>query len=597
MQPGYTNTEQWHRRAVTPRGFKKMQLLAQEWTIMSPRTPRKPTRESPRVAKIVTTLKTPEEVKDETLRFAAYISESQEWAFSGDLGWPEHKVHIRKLLLTYHLDGTIQVTEEKTCNSGVAGGQFFSRGVPPEPIKEEDLRVGQEVKFLGQTFYIVDCDEKTRSYYAKKGTPQPPGVPYPSALPLEYHAEHATGLLGKPNDQARYGRYGGKEVFRKSQNFPERKLQYDKERLFFKTNGEVLKFKVLWDDPAPGGRSHTYVLAFHLASNQAEFIESGSEPPPKLPQDEDALAPPSGKNQNEKGGPHLLSKTRLLLNWYDVTKLGADPQYAVPATFKVGATIDVFNRSIKIIDCSPFTRHWYQTNLGIQQPFLEKKKSNQLEDQEANQVPEEDDEDRNPLLLGNPKQKKRNAERLDVRRRLQLCDKVVRFRLAQVATKPSDAPRTFVATFFLADNAIQIFEDQIVNSGILGGAFLKRSKVKHVTATGLRYLRPSDLYLDAVLEFSKNNKMRIAEIDAASLKTMADLPHLFPFASPSSCLAKLSQTNWSDLRNLLRSVSPESPTSDVLKNLLTAHERLTLASAYPTRADLANALLGPLCDL
>ena len=144
------------------------------------------------------------------LRFAAYFTESTEWAFSGELGTPKDRgVQVRKCLLLYHLeDGTVEVLEERTSNSGVAGGRFFNRAPPssagmgwraqPAPGSAslpdgapldgpEGLEVGGELVFLGQTFSIVDADGFTRDWYLTNlQKTQPPPVAYPRTTPREW---------------------------------------------------------------------------------------------------------------------------------------------------------------------------------------------------------------------------------------------------------------------------------------------------------------------------------------------------------------------------------------------------------------------------
>ena len=303
----------WYSRAATPGGFNKTQVLAQEWTMAHPsggenraatakgsprcasllgasaaaggdapgspaaspakpssprpssRSPRRPgSRSAGRgpvdedaaftseaTAAFAPSSLAPME-RPGVLRFAAYFTESTEWAFSGELGKPSDRgVQVRKCFVLFHLeDGTVEVLEERTSNSGVAGGRFFNRAPPgaagmgwktqpapgvgaPSTAGPEGLEVGGELVFLGQTFYLVDADGFTRDWYARVfGKTQPPAVDYPVATPREYHAEHATGL-GKAAGGVAYGKGGGFEVFRKSPEAGVRKQQMNKERQFF----------------------------------------------------------------------------------------------------------------------------------------------------------------------------------------------------------------------------------------------------------------------------------------------------------------------------------------------------------------------------
>jgi hypothetical protein len=45
---------------------------------------------------------------------------------------------------------------------------------------------------------------------------------------------------------------------------------------------------------------------------------------------------------------------------------------------------------------------------------------------------------------------------------------------------PTDLARRFVLSYFMMDDSVQIFEQPVRNSGIAGGKFLERQKVRLV---------------------------------------------------------------------------------------------------------------------
>ena len=60
-------------------------------------------------------------------------------------------------------------------------------------------------------------------------------------------------------------------------------------------------------------------------------------------------------------------------------------------------------------------------------------------------------------------------------------DKLILRFLAKLSTKElEDVDRRFLKSFFLADDAIQVYEMKNRNSGIWEGKFLERSKYKNV---------------------------------------------------------------------------------------------------------------------
>lgn len=56
---------------------------------------------------------------------------------------------------------------------------------------------------------------------------------------------------------------------------------------------------------------------------------------------------------------------------------------------------------------------------------------------------------------------------------------------------PADTARQFVLSYFLADDTLSVFEPPVRNSGIVGGRFLERIHLPHVT--------PKDLFVGARL--------------------------------------------------------------------------------------------------
>jgi len=55
---------------------------------------------------------------------------------------------------------------------------------------------------------------------------------------------------------------------------------------------------------------------------------------------------------------------------------------------------------------------------------------------------------------------------------------VLRFMARLNTTRPIDMDRRFIISYFLSDDTILVFEPQQRNSGILGGKFLERRRIK-----------------------------------------------------------------------------------------------------------------------
>lgn len=551
------------------------------------------------------------------LRFAAYSSEAIETSSSS----AETSDNIRKFFILYHLeDDTVEVVEERVMNSGQTGGIFFSRAAI-DGVEPKRLLVGGTLQIIGRDFHLVDADGFTRRFFEQElHVKQPEFTGYPASCPEEYRAEHAT-RMGKPNGQVAYGKSGGHEVFRKSEGTCARRGQMQKERQFYSTSGEVLVFVVVWKDESPGGEEHEYTLNFNLSTMLVELFSS----------------PQQGYDRFV----HLLANQRLPLNW-DEARLdnNVEVKFAEPKDIYVGATLRVFNRTLHVVDCSEFTRQWYKQTLDYEmQPSKQTKLVTALAAEAAftagaaggsprsgacpplrkqplkkKQViaAEEDCRAVNPFCSNEGPKKSSATKHIESERKSKFVDKVIRCRLRQVVTdairtrSPGIAraldsmPRTFVMTYFLADDELSIFEEHVVNSGVLGGAFLKRGKYDVIVEEEeegklpvQRAVQPCDIRLGSVLKFSANNCLEVAEVDDASLKTMAAHPEIFPFADENKILAKLKQAKESIVSSRDLKLDDDALIDTILKRSgLGDHERLTILKSerYKNQAALLQAL-------
>jgi len=643
LLPGLTpRGDQWYARASRG-GFNKAQVLEQEWQTGRPRTssaygsPRKPSREAalegagarPTAAAgdlaLSTSPRPPSQgstrsrgrpttatqhynarvaaaaddsppmsetraafgadaVRDVerpgVLRFAAYFTQAAVFA-GGASGAPPQ---VRKCFILYHLeDDTVEVAEERSVNSGIAGGRFYNRAPPSQAgggwradppaslgfgpsggdaAGPDRLAVGGELHFLGQRFQLVDADGFTRDWYAAVlGVRQPDAVGWPAGAPQEYHAEHATGLNARPGLAS--GRATGASVPRKSVDVVAKKSQMSKERQFFSHDvSEVLKFEAAWDDEAPGGQRHLFTLSFFLADNCAEIT----------------MVPQPGYDPFR----HLLARQPLPLNW-DAAQLGAAARFAAVDDLVIGMEITVYNRKLRLFDCSEFTRQWYVKHLRLEQPpriELDAKGANASPRGAAFSTkshgkkslihgfyrPEdgiddgasggfivgEDDGGVAGRRAGQPRDLAREARvaNKQIRVRLELCDRGGSPKLltaqhgAQSVLNPPEPPRTFILTYRLDDDSLAIYEEHVQNSGVLGGTFLKRGHYKTLPMNGgpPRNFVPADFFTGNILAFSQHNLMRVVEVDGASLKTMADFSNEFPFSDAQKVLQKVLAT-------------------------------------------------------
>lgn len=55
---------------------------------------------------------------------------------------------------------------------------------------------------------------------------------------------------------------------------------------------------------------------------------------------------------------------------------------------------------------------------------------------------------------------------------------MLRFMARMNTSRPIDMDRRFIISYFLSDDTLLVFEPQQRNSGILGGKFLERGRIK-----------------------------------------------------------------------------------------------------------------------
>ena len=220
-----------------------------------------------------------------------------------------------------------------------------------------------------------------------------------------------------------------------------------------------------------------------------------------------------------------------------------------------------------MVDCTQFTRNWYREALGVvQPPSQHTPKPPPSRGGAAKKSPKKPVDDGAPSFTASAFCDEEHGyatstmhgysgKQCDWDRELKVQDKTIRCRLVPVrpdgTTKPrshasanaiEEPRRTFILTYFLPDNTLSIFEEHVNNSGVIGGAFLKRGKYKVPDEAGsgaMRYFSPTDFYLGALVKLSAHNVMKVIEVDGASLKTMAEMADEFPFSDPAKVVPKL----------------------------------------------------------
>merc|ERR1712159_448473 len=114
--------------------------------------------------------------------------------------------------------------------------------------------------------------------------------------------------------------------------------------------------------------------------------------------------------------------------------------------------------------------------------------------------------------------------------------KILRF-VAQVDTRaPEDRERLFIVSYYLADDTVSVYEPPARNSGIMGGKWMERSRVKNPNSTDGEMYKAKDMAVGAMLEFRKHRFVLI-EADEYTLNYMENKK--FPSSDVTAIVEKM----------------------------------------------------------
>jgi len=330
----------------------------------------------------------------------------------------------------------------------------------------------------GRALSVVDCDQFTRDFYAENKQPQ------------QSNTAHMV-----PNDPYFMRRKAAEEKM-------SLKVPDDRRQRFIAFNRKVLRFYCQWDDRAAiYGERRPYILHFYLEDDTIEICEV------RLPND--------GRDQFSK----LLRRQKLPVDTQSALQdIGSGPaRFYTDANLRVGERISVFGRPFLIYDCDDFTRHHLSTKFGLDQiPDLTDRIRTPFVAMPEREVPppmgigsEEDSlASLNSLI---PKPPRRDEAKL-----MNYAGKALRFLACMhEAPAPEDEGRKFILGYWLADDAISIFEPPAQNSGIVGGKFLERS-VRNNPDTGKKFTF-KDFFIGAIIKVNCYN-FKILDVDNFSKK-------------------------------------------------------------------------------
>ncbi|XP_034279763.1 EF-hand domain-containing family member C2 [Pantherophis guttatus] len=513
---------------------------------------------------------------------------------------------IRHCKIYFYLeDDTIQVVEPQVKNSGILQGTLLRRHRIPLPPPNEDqfytvdyFNLDTDVIFYDQRYKIIDCDQFTKNFLRKMGVKVNP--------PLE-----------RPDDPYTKGRQKLIDSMTPLRPYE----RFDTLRQFLEHEGHVLRFYGVWDDTETMfGDIREVVLHYFLADDTIEIKEviplnSGRDAVPlflnrqKLPK-----FAPVGIYQpgtitdrtvlNVFGGL-VGNKGRYIL---DNRKTGAVYQeFYKDCDLRIGATINVWGRKIILCDCDEFSKEYYKTKYGVKDftpvPY---KTAPSLKIERV--IPpysgfgsEEDSLCSCLSLLPKPPQK--DFKKFMEKDRQGLESNILRFLAQYITSDPIAKDRKFIISYFLSDDTISVFEPPQRNTGVIGGKFLERSRIKKpgqelYKSEPSEYYTAKDLFVGAKVCFH-GHVLLLVDADEYAFNYMEKHANEYAMANINVILNKLKvigEPRSREIKQIFAAADPQSTYMidydefrNVLLNIsdgkLSEHEIMTIGRYYSVREE------------
>jgi hypothetical protein len=129
----------------------------------------------------------------------------------------------------------------------------------------------------------------------------------------------------------------------------------------------------------------------------------------------------------------------------------------------------------------------------------------------------------------------------DTKRSMENSTKQLKYQLSFSSADSANSVRRFVLTYFMADGTLSIFEPAQRNSGIVGGKFLNKQRVKKTGPDGRQTnqdLTAADIYVGADIVIN-NHRFKVLGTDERSMELMESEPETFPLSNVPAILTKV----------------------------------------------------------
>jgi len=197
------------------------------------------------------------------------------------------------------------------------------------------------------------------------------------------------------------------------------------------------------------------------------------------------------------------------------------------ADFSVGKQVSINGCNFLIYGCDEFTRDYYDKVYGVQFEDIPVEFDETIERPQMvippHVAPGSEEDSLGSFLYLIPKVPKKNFRRM-----MENDRKILRFLARLDTVSPEDDGRVFVIKYFLADDTVAVFEPPQKNSGVIGGKFLERCRMKKPESH--EYYCQADFYTGAVLKFNKFSFV-VYQADEYSLSYMESDPDAHPMSN------------------------------------------------------------------
>jgi len=385
---------------------------------------------------------------------------------------------IRKVVFRYHVeDDTCRILESKVENSGIEPGAFMKRHQLPKAgggvLHWTDFAIGADLNIYGRVFRITGADDFTRRFFSDNGTELEENIPVPAdsyttlreTLKARETGSDPTGYYGKKaNPMKRF-----MEASLGNPSAVQIRGITDTKKKFLDHDRVVLRFHGIWDDTGSVyGSKLKYTIHYYVADDTVEVLE--------------VHEPNCGR---QKFGPLLkrqpLPKQVLVT---DDRARGIEDdkgsgEYYTADDFTVGSTINVLGRDILLYDADKFTHDWVLANRGVDMKDLVVDVTEPAAAPLAVPPPPHTGYGTEEDSLGSVFHLVLKAPKKDHVKQRKYDGVVLRFDAHIKDASPIDALRKFLVAWYPENDTLAIFEPPQRNTGIVGGKFMAREKIRN----------------------------------------------------------------------------------------------------------------------